>query len=210
VASYPGSLTHIDFKTFGFLRGAPGVEGVRLGGFVVVDSLTSHASVYLAKVADAIEAVAALRAYIEKAPFPVKGIVLSDNGGPFLSDHWLNFCQANKLIPRRIRSSHPWSNGKVEALNKTLKYECFAALAGNICKWEDALNLVEVWLSFYNSTRAHTGHCNQGLPPDVFFSLYQKTPGDHLEKLDFFPDLRESVLPPVEPGKANPRLLLAK
>jgi len=67
-----------------------------------------------------------------------------------------------------------------------------------------------VWLSFYNSTRAHTGHCNQGLPPDVFFSLYPKTPGDHLEKLDFFPDLRESVLPPVEPGKANPRLVLAK
>jgi hypothetical protein len=29
-------------------------------------------------------------------------------------------------------------------------------------------------------------------------------------KLEFLPDLRESVLPPVEPGKANPRLILAK
>jgi len=29
-------------------------------------------------------------------------------------------------------------------------------------------------------------------------------------KLEFLPDLRESVLPPVEPRKANPRLILAK
>jgi len=114
VASYPGSLSHIDFKTFGFLRGAPGLESVRLGGFVVIDSLTSHASVHLAKAADAIEAVAALAAYTEKAPFPVQGIVLSDNGGPFVSEHWLNYCQGHKLIPRRIRSSHPARNYRRE------------------------------------------------------------------------------------------------
>jgi hypothetical protein len=40
-----------------------------------------------------------------------------------------------------------------------------AHLAGNISKWEDAVNLVEVWISYYSTTRAHTGHCNQGLPP---------------------------------------------
>jgi hypothetical protein len=32
-------------------------------------------------------------------------------------------------------------------------------------------------------------------------------PGTNVE---FLPGLRESVLPPVEPGKANPRLVLAK
>ena len=50
VATYPGSLTHIDYETFGYLRSprrAPRTPGKRLGGFLVVDSLTAFA--HLAK-----------------------------------------------------------------------------------------------------------------------------------------------------------------
>ena len=49
LASYPGALTHIDFKTFGILRGAGSDHSVRVGGFVVIDSLTAYAFCYLTK-----------------------------------------------------------------------------------------------------------------------------------------------------------------
>ena len=31
--------------------------------------------------------------------------------------------------------------------------------------------------------RAHSGHVNRGLPPTALYELYEKTPGDHLDRL---------------------------
>ena len=31
--------------------------------------------------------------------------------------------------------------------------------------------------------RAHSGHVNRGLPPIALYELYEKTPGDHLDRL---------------------------
>ena len=87
------------------------------------------------------------------------------------------------LMQRTIRSSHPWSNGKVEALNKVLKYQCFPVIAGNITDWQSACRLVDRWMTYYNEQRSHGGFANQGLPPLAVWQLHQKTPGDHLEKL---------------------------
>lgn len=183
VASHPGSLTHIDYKTFGFLRGARGEPSVRLGGFVYVDSLTSYATVHLAKAPDGFEAVAGLQQYIEGVPFDLSGVVLTDNGGAFLSDFFINAVRKACLLHRTIRPAHPWSNGKVEALNKTLKYQCFAAIAGNVGTWREAVLLVEAWMKYYNETRSHGGHTNKGLPPRALYNLWKNTPGDELEKL---------------------------
>ena len=108
VAAYPGSLTHIDFKTLAFLQGRRGHKSVRLGAFCVIDSLTAHASVTLAS---------------------------SPTG--------------------------------VEALNKTPKYQCFPAIAGNVATWGDAVRLVRTWMVYYSKKRAHTGHVNRGLPPQA-------------------------------------------
>ena len=49
-------------------------------------------------------------------------------------------------IQRTIRSAHPWSNGKVEALNRVLKYQCFPAIAGNIEDWRSACVLAHRWM----------------------------------------------------------------
>ena len=76
-----------------------------------------------------------------------------------------------------------WSNGKVDALNKTLKYQCFPAIAGNVESWACAENLVKEWMHYYNHIRAHAGHSSKGLPPVPFIELYHKAPGDHLQKL---------------------------
>jgi len=186
VATYPGSLTHIDFKTFGYVRppwGGRKQKGRRLGGFVVVDSLTAYAHLELASVPDAENACNALDHYCEKAPFRVRGLLLSDNGKCFLAQEFIELCVKLKLLQRTTKTNRPWSNGKVEALNKTLKYQCFPAIANNVQSWESAENLVEEWMNYYNHVRAHGGHCNQGLPPVPFAELYEKTPGDHLAKL---------------------------
>jgi hypothetical protein len=183
VASRPGSLTHVDFKTFGFLRGPYGEPAVRLGGFVLIDSLTSFSVVKLAKAGDGFEASAALQQYGQCAPFALEGLVLSDNGGAFLSDGFIGTVRKMGLLLRTIRPSHPWSNGKVEAMNRTLKYQCFAAIAGNVASWEEAVVLVEKWMFYYNHLRSHGGHTNRGLPPVPFYQLWKKTEGDDLQKL---------------------------
>ena len=183
VATYPGALTHIDFKTFGFLRGTRGDKAKRLGGFVVVDSLTAYAHVHLAPTPTAEEAAEALLTYVHRVPFTPQGLLLSDNALCFLAEEFIERAKALCFIQRTIRAAHPWSNGKVEALNRTLKYQCFPAIAGNISDWATAVDLVNIWLDYYNKTRSHSGHVNKGLPPEAFYSLYQATEGDHVTKL---------------------------
>ena len=186
MATYPGSLTHIDYKTFGYLRpprGAGQRPSRRLGGYIIIDSLTSFAALHLSSTDDAEAAVAALEHYMSQAPFTPSGILLSDNAKAFLSEAFIQATMMFGLIQRTTKPAHPWSNGKAEAMNRTLKYQCFPAVAGNIQKWEDAVQLVQVWMTFYNTQRAHSGHINRGLPPIAFYELYTKTPGDHLDRL---------------------------
>jgi len=96
---------------------------------------------------------------------------------------FIKTCMSLEFVQRTTKTAHPWSNGKCEALNRTLKYQCFPAIAGNIQSWEDMCQLVSIWMDFYNKTRAHTGHVNRGLPPLAFLRLYNNTEGDHLGKL---------------------------
>lgn len=184
VAAYPGSLTHIDYKTFGFLRGQSEQKKGWLGGFVVIDSLTGFADVTLSSRHTGEAAVKALENYRKKAPFKLEGIVFSDNGEAFLSDLFMTFVYRLGLLQRTTRYHHPWSNGKVEALNKTLKFQCFPALAHqSFERLEDVQLLVDRWMQFYNEQRAHTGFVNRGLPPLAFYRLWENTPGNYFEKL---------------------------
>jgi hypothetical protein len=183
VAARPGCLTHVDYKLFGFLRGVHGEPSIRLGGFVLIDSLTSFAAVKLAKAGDQFEAVDAFQYYIERAPFEITGLMLADNARTFLSDHFINAVTKAGILLRTIRPSHPWSNGKVEAMNRTLKYQCFGAIAGNVTSWDTAALLVDKWMEYYNNIRAHGGTANKGLPPVPFYQLWCKTPGDDMAKL---------------------------
>jgi hypothetical protein len=92
------------------------------------------------------------------------------------------FCEGH-ATKRRDGLVVSWSNGKAEGLNKTLKYQCFPVIAGNISDWQQAVDLVATWADHYNATRAHGGHINRGLPPLAFLELYNRTPGSHVAKL---------------------------
>ncbi len=185
LAASPGSLTHQDYKTFGYLRGKHGAAQKRVGGYVVVDSLTGFAALYLSNRPCAAEAVAALRKYCKTSPFRLHGLVLTDNGADFCG-HEYSTAVAEEFgcYHRTTQVNHPWSNGKVEALNKTLKYTCFPALGFAAEKdWSTIAAAVDAWMLWYNTRRAHTGWVNQGLPPVAFYELWKKTPGDEAEKL---------------------------
>lgn len=185
VASHPGSITHIDYKTFGFLRGIGDQKGIRLGGYVCCDSLTAFATVYLSSTTGGEAAWNAIEKHRKTAPFELRGIIFSDNGPTdFLSDYFIEQVARAGLIQRTTRYNSPWSNGKAEALNKTLKYQCFPAIAAaNVTQWDQVEELVDQWLHYYNHVRAHTGHVNRGLPPVAWYNLWKATPGDEVEKL---------------------------
>jgi len=184
VASRPGSLVHADFKTFGMVRGGVLQEKRWLRGCIVVDSFTSFAQVLLSDQQGPKQAIEAVEKFRKNAPFDIEGFILTDNGNPFISDEWIAHCLRSGYLHRTTRMNHPWSNGKVEALNKTLKYQCFPAICtGESLSPETVQMLTDKWMSYYNSSRAHTGHMNRGLPPLALYSLWQKAPGDYIEKL---------------------------
>lgn len=186
LAARPGSLTHQDFKTFGYLRRPGGRSGhKRIGGYLVVDSLTAYASIFLCDSVGGDNAAAAFAKYCAAAPFPVAGLVLTDNGGDFLSDRYRReVVEKFGCYHRTTKVNHPWSNGKVEALNKTLKYTCFPALGmADEGSWPTVVAAVDAWMHWYNATRAHTGWINQGLPPLAFYAVWQRTPGDDAQKM---------------------------
>ena len=184
VAAYPGALTHIDYKTFGFLRGSTRQAGFRVGGYVVVDTLTAFATLKLARSTGALEAVQALEKHRKNAPFDLEGIIFSDNGKDFLSDAFVQYCAQMRWFQRTTKVNHPWSNGKVEALNKTLKYQCFPAIQyADLDTLDELERVTDEWMKYYNHRRAHNGHANRGLPPGAFFDLWKRTSGTHVEKL---------------------------
>jgi len=150
-------------------RGQAQQAGERLGGFVCIDSLTSFATCFLSATCDQFQALEAPDHYRQAAPFPLHGLLLTDNAKCFLADTFLKGIANRGLLQRTIRTAHPWSNGKVEALNKVLKYQCFPAVAGNITDWQSACVLVDRWMVYYNEQRSHGGFANKGLPPLAFW-----------------------------------------
>lgn len=89
-----------------------------------------------------------------------------------------------QAIPRYTRRAHPWSNGKVEALNRTLKYQCFPLLLSmGDASFEEIDGGVCAWMRYYNHTRAHGGWINKGLPPHALWELWLSAKGTRLDKL---------------------------
>lgn len=184
VASNPGSLIHADFKTFGVVRGELETQKRWIRGCIVIDSFTSFASVLLCPDSSTASAITALQKFFENAPFVPSGFILTDNGPAFTSEAWVRWVLTSGLMHRTTRSNHPWSNGKVEALNKTLKYQCFPAICTSEALESDTLqDLTDKWMVYYNSQRVHTGHMNRGLPPLALYALWRNAPGDNIEKI---------------------------
>jgi transposase InsO family protein len=210
VASQPGAYTQLDFKSFGFLRGNDRKSQRPLRGCVVVDAFTGFASVELGTRFSAELAIRALQKHQRLAPFPVRGLVLTDNGIEFTGRAFSAYCVEAGFVHRTTRAAHPWSNGKVEAVNKTLKYQCFPVLAQAGAETFDAVvNSLDEWMEYYNRRRSHTGHMNRGLPPVALYELWRETPGDPLDKLEALGLISHKDLPYLRimgaPGNAGER-----
>lgn len=188
LAGGPGVYTNTDFKRLGAVRrmerGDRQASSRFVCGLQCVDAYSGFASVFICEHEDEDAAVAGFQHYVEKAPFKVAGLVLSDNGLPFLSDAFVGYLATHNFVQRTTQYNHPWSNGKVESFNRTLKYECMPALVASGIKSEkETQDWVDVWCDHYNRKRIHHGWINRGLPPAVVVDLWQKTPGDVFTKL---------------------------
>lgn len=184
LATAPGALTQIDWKTFGVVRRRAGASSVRACGCVIVDHLTAYGTVLLHPVEDGEASSRALVAHAARVPFKLKGLLLSDNGKCFLSDEYLQCAAKLGLHQRTTRFNHPWSNGKAEALNKILKNQCFPAICtGFVRDLEQLQQWVDAWMDNYNHKRAHSGWINKGLPPHVMWQRWKNEKGSRLQKL---------------------------
>jgi transposase InsO family protein len=124
---YPIGYFHIDIAE---LRTAEG----KLHLFVAIDRTSKFAFVRLEKRATSMSARGFLKALIEAVPYRIHTI-LTDNGiqfaplpknrsGPtarYMGHPFGNLCRDNGIEHRLTKPNHPWTNGQVERMNRTLK-----------------------------------------------------------------------------------------
>ena len=125
--TYPIGYFHIDIAE---VRTAEG----KLYLFVAIDRTSKFAFVALHDKADRPTAVRFLEALIAAVPYRLH-TVLTDNGIQFADlpknrDGWTaryrvhrfdQICRANGIEHRLTKPNHPWTNGQVERMNRTLK-----------------------------------------------------------------------------------------
>lgn len=119
---YPIGYIHIDIAE---LR----TEQGKLYMFVAIDRTSKFAFVRLVEKAGKMAAAQFLRDLIEALPYKIHTI-LTDNGIQFTNrsrdknaGHHIfgRVCQENDIEHRLTKINHPWTNGQVERMNRTLK-----------------------------------------------------------------------------------------
>ena len=120
--SYPIGYFHIDIAQ---VRTAEG----KLYLFVAIDRTSKFAFVQLVKKAGKMAAAQFLRDLIEALPYSIHTI-LTDNGIQFTNrrkdtsafEHIFDrVCRENGIEHRLTKINHPWTNGQVERMNRTIK-----------------------------------------------------------------------------------------
>jgi transposase InsO family protein len=124
---YPIGFFHLDIAE---VRTGEG----KLYLFVAIDRTSKFAVARLADTADRQSAVAFLDAVIEAVPYRIH-TVLTDNGIQFchppryrsgptaqFSMHLFDrLCRQHEIEHRLTKPNHPWTNGQVERMNRTIK-----------------------------------------------------------------------------------------
>jgi transposase InsO family protein len=121
-ATYAIGYFHIDIAEVRTEEG-------KLRLFVAIDRTSKFAFVRLIESAGKMEAAQFLRALIEAVPYRIH-TVLTDNGIQFTSrardiwdgDHIFDrVCREHGIEHRLTKVNHPWTNGQVERMNRTIK-----------------------------------------------------------------------------------------
>ena len=125
--AYPIGYFHIDLAEVRTEEG-------KLHLFVAIDRTSKFAFVRLEEKANRVTATAFLEALIDLVPYRIH-TVLTDNGVQFCYlpskrsgptaryfRHMFDMrCQENSIEHRLTKPNHPWTNGQVERMNRTLK-----------------------------------------------------------------------------------------
>jgi len=152
--SYPIGFFHIDIAEVQTAEG-------KLYLFVAIDRTSKFAFVQLVKKANRVTASAFLVALVEAVPYKIH-TVLTDNGIQFrlppryadgptarFAMHMFGMrCLENGIEHRCTRVKHPWTNGQVERMNRTIKdatvkryhYDDHAQLLRHLSDFIDAYN----------------------------------------------------------------------
>jgi transposase InsO family protein len=168
---HPGSLVHVDVKKLGRVPDGGGWRahgrGVRpkdkrgLGYDYVHTAIDDHSRVAYAEIHDdergvtaagfldrAVAFYAALGVHVER--------VITDNAFAYRhSAAFHDVATAHGIQQRFIRPHCPWTNGKVERLNRTLATEW--AYSQPFRSNEERAAALPIWLDYYNLNRPHLG-----------------------------------------------------
>src|SRR5829696_110124 len=148
-ASYPIGYFHIDIAEVGTEEG-------KLRLFVAIDRTSKFAFARLVESAGKMEAARSLRELVEAVPYRIH-TVLTDNGVQFTPrkrDVWDGrhifdrVCDEHGIEHRLTKVNHPWTNGQVERMNRTIKdatvtryhYESHGQLRAHLALFVDAYN----------------------------------------------------------------------
>ena len=155
--TYPIGYFHIDIAEVRTEEG-------KLFMFVAIDRTSKAAFVQLHERANTKTAVAFLNDLVEAMPYAIH-TVLTDNGIQFadlprnrekLTARWRSHpfgraCAAHGIEHRLTKPNHPWTNGQVERMNRTLKeatvrryhYESHVQLRTHLAAFVDARNFAK-------------------------------------------------------------------
>ena len=148
-ASYAIGYVHVDIAEVSTAEG-------KLRLFVAIDRTSKFAFVRLVESAGKMEAAQFLRDFIEAVPYRIH-TVLTDNGIQFTSrqrdiydsQHIFDrVCDEHSIDHRLTKVNHPWTNGQVERMNRTIKdatvkryhYDSHAQLRTHLHLFVDAYN----------------------------------------------------------------------
>lgn len=145
--SYPIGYFHVDIAEVQTAEG-------KLYLFVAIDRTSKFAFTELHPTATKMIAAQFLRNLIEAVPYTVH-TVLTDNGIQFTNracDHYAfdhifgRVCVEHAIEHRLTRIKHPWTNGQVERMNRTIKE------ASNVSITTITLNCASTWLTSLTPT----------------------------------------------------------
>ncbi len=168
---HPGSLIHIDVKKLGRIpdgggwrlhgRGERPSSKRGLGYDYVHTAIDDHSRVAYAETHDDEKGTTAA-AFLERAIafYSTLGVtverVISDNAFAYRhSTVFRGVLEGHNIKQKFIRPHCPWTNGKVERLNRTLATEW--AYARAFTSNAERAAALPAWLDYYNLDRAHLG-----------------------------------------------------
>jgi len=170
IAREPGEVIQVDTKSVGGLqRGggrrhdwtAPSLRRRDPVGWqqvhVAIDAASRLAYLEFLRELGGAECSGFLRracAYFDAHGIPVRR-VLTDNGPGYKAHLFDETCRELGLRHTKIQPRHPWTNGRVERFNRTLKHECLRGPL-HFTSDEERRYATALWLAFYNSQRPHT------------------------------------------------------